>query len=207
MNQKKPQTPSTREQLLEAGRRLFAARGYEGTSVRDLTAAAGANLGAVTYHFGSKQALYEAVIASFIDPMREQVEAAATSPGSPLDRVELVVRTMYAHFNRHPEQPAIMLHEMARQQELPAPVRDWLHDGMTRLMALISQGQEDGLIVEGHPLPMAMNIVSQPFFFAITKRPWARTRGLKPLRITGRDAAEAAARLIRRSLEAPRRQP
>ncbi len=51
-----------RERLVEAARQLFASAGYDATSVRDITARAHANLGAITYHFGSKQALYHAVI-------------------------------------------------------------------------------------------------------------------------------------------------
>ena len=52
-----------RERLLLAARDLFAQHGYDGTSVRDITARAKANLGAITYYFGSKEALFYAVIS------------------------------------------------------------------------------------------------------------------------------------------------
>ena len=42
----------TRERLLSAGERLFATRGIDAVSVRDITDAAGANLAAINYHFG-----------------------------------------------------------------------------------------------------------------------------------------------------------
>ena len=51
----------TRERLLDAAERLFAERGFEATSLRDITAKAKANLAAVNYHFGSKEALVRAV--------------------------------------------------------------------------------------------------------------------------------------------------
>ncbi|HZL72408.1 MAG TPA: TetR family transcriptional regulator [Planctomycetota bacterium] len=51
----------TRERLLDAAERLLAAKGFEATSVRDVTAKAKANLAAVNYHFGSKEALVRAV--------------------------------------------------------------------------------------------------------------------------------------------------
>jgi AcrR family transcriptional regulator len=54
--------PGTAAALLEAGRVLFAERGYEGASVRAITAHACANLGAITYHFGSKRDLYDRVV-------------------------------------------------------------------------------------------------------------------------------------------------
>jgi len=43
----------TPEALIAAGRALFTERGYDAASVRAITAAAGVNLGAITYHFGS----------------------------------------------------------------------------------------------------------------------------------------------------------
>ena len=52
----------TRAALTDAGRSLFAKRGYDGASVRDITRLAGTNLGSVTFHFGSKRALYGAVL-------------------------------------------------------------------------------------------------------------------------------------------------
>jgi AcrR family transcriptional regulator len=52
----------TRERLLDAAERLFADRGLDAVSVRDITDAAGANSAAVHYHFGSKQGLATAVL-------------------------------------------------------------------------------------------------------------------------------------------------
>jgi TetR/AcrR family transcriptional regulator, regulator of cefoperazone and chloramphenicol sensitivity len=48
----------TREQLLEAAGQVFAEKGYEAATVRDICARAGANLAAVNYHFGDKERLY-----------------------------------------------------------------------------------------------------------------------------------------------------
>jgi len=69
--------PDTRERLLDAAEPLFAARGFAGTSVRDVTESAGANLGAVNYHFRSKEGLYAEVFARRAALFREPVLAAA----------------------------------------------------------------------------------------------------------------------------------
>lgn len=55
---------STRERLMEAGGRLFAEQGFHAVSVRAIVAEAGVNLGAINYHFGSKQALFEEIFAA-----------------------------------------------------------------------------------------------------------------------------------------------
>ena len=64
----KPQH-ETRTRILDAAEELFMQHGFEGTSMRLLTAKAGVNLAAVNYHFGSKDALIEAVFRRRLDPM------------------------------------------------------------------------------------------------------------------------------------------
>ncbi|MDH4322200.1 MAG: CerR family C-terminal domain-containing protein [Desulfobulbaceae bacterium] len=59
----------TKTRLLDAAEHLFAENGYHGTSLRMITTAAGANLAAVNYHFGSKEALIEAVIERRLLPL------------------------------------------------------------------------------------------------------------------------------------------
>ncbi len=63
----------TASRLIEAAVALFSQKGYDGTSVRALSTLADANLGAITYHFGSKETLYDAAFGSVIDPIREIV--------------------------------------------------------------------------------------------------------------------------------------
>jgi AcrR family transcriptional regulator len=76
----KPQH-ETRTRILDAAEELFMQHGFEGTSMRLLTAKAGVNLAAVNYHFGSKDALIEALFRRRLDPMNVERIAA-------LDRLE-----------------------------------------------------------------------------------------------------------------------
>ncbi len=51
-----------RTELLDAAEALFAERGYHGASLRDITRAAGAQIGLASYHFESKDDLFRQVI-------------------------------------------------------------------------------------------------------------------------------------------------
>lgn len=87
-----------RARIMEAAIRLFAQRGLDAVSVRDITAAARVNLGAVNYHFGSKEQLIRELYESLLNPLQakrvellDQIEAGAGT--GPLD-LELVLRAL-----------------------------------------------------------------------------------------------------------------
>lgn len=61
--------PDTKARILDAAERLFGRDGFHATSLRAITAAAEANLAAVNYHFGSKEALLEAVFERRLIPL------------------------------------------------------------------------------------------------------------------------------------------
>jgi TetR/AcrR family transcriptional regulator, regulator of cefoperazone and chloramphenicol sensitivity len=84
----------TRSRLLEAAMRLFAERGFGKVTVRDITAEAGANLAAVSYHFRDKAGLYEAVLALALRSAHEMnAEVMLPKEGhSPEERLRHYVR-------------------------------------------------------------------------------------------------------------------
>ena len=63
---------TTKERILDAAEKLFAEHGFEATSLRMITGAAGVNLAAVNYHFHSKDALIEAVFSRRIGPINQE---------------------------------------------------------------------------------------------------------------------------------------
>lgn len=71
----------TRDSLLEAGLRLFAVKGLHGAGTRELARAAGANIAAIAFHFGGKEGLYRAVIASVADELSRIHRAALAETG------------------------------------------------------------------------------------------------------------------------------
>ena len=67
--------PRTREAILDAAERLFAARGYEATSLTDVGAAAGVSRGTPGYFFGSKTELYRAVLERCLERVRAAIRS------------------------------------------------------------------------------------------------------------------------------------
>ena len=118
---RKPTTPpdngrETTRRLLDTAEKLFAEYGYDGVGMRALAEEAKVNLGATTYHYGSKQALYiETFMRRFRPTNAERLrllrEAEAASRGKPLPVekiVECLLRPPFLLELNHPHFHALL---------------------------------------------------------------------------------------------------
>ncbi len=188
--------------LLVAGRKLFARHGYEGASVRAITAEAGANLGAITYHFGSKKTLYNRVVEECVSPLAGRVEAALSRPVPVLDRLELVVRAYFDHFAENPELPQLMLQEVVLGGGPPEAAGPTMRRIYAHILEAIREGQAAGEIREGDPVLLGVSLISQPVFPMLVREPVRMLTGLDMRDAATRERVAAhVATVVRAGLE------
>ncbi|HJV65196.1 MAG TPA: TetR family transcriptional regulator [Geomonas sp.] len=101
------ETNDCRTQLIAAATPLFARRGLNGVSTRELARAAGVNISMISYHFGGKAGLYEAVLREVFAGMLE-IAAFAKEPVAPLEK-----------FNRYVYQCGICFHRGEAEEFMP----------------------------------------------------------------------------------------
>lgn len=182
MEHREERGSETVRRLLAVGTRLFADRGFEGTSVRAITSSAGVNLGAVTYHFDSKEGLYRAVLESCFAAIRERIGLVEQLPISAPQKLELFVRGMFQHLLENPDPPRFMFREIVLGG-VPAPeVLEVIRTVVGGLVRIIEEGQDEGSIRPGDPVLMALSTLSQPIYLSVMpellKRNDLRSAGL-----------------------------
>jgi len=112
-----PPSPQTRERILDVAEALFAARGYAGTSMREIASAADLTAASLYNHFDGKEALYEAVLERGIRPLvlLMQGRAAGAADG---DSAAAVVGEVMEHLRTRPHLPRLI--------QLEVLTRDWV---------------------------------------------------------------------------------
>jgi AcrR family transcriptional regulator len=158
------------ERLLAAARELFTRQGYDGTSVREITSRAKANLGAVTYHFGSKQALYHAAIARMAEPLADRIAEAAQLPGTPIERLGAMMRGFLEHVAEDPGAPTCLLRELAGDRPIAPPLAKVMQRNFSAIIQTIIAGQQDGSIRPGDPKLLLVAVVPHTFYLAVAGR-------------------------------------
>jgi AcrR family transcriptional regulator len=114
----------TRERILTEAEALFAERGYEAVSVREITKKAGCNLAAVNYHFGNKNNLYLEVFRSRVVPRAVRLQKVFRTMLNESERPDLktLFRAMATAFLKGPltDEERIAHHQlMAREVANP----------------------------------------------------------------------------------------
>ena len=195
------ETEGTAAALLAAGTELFARRGFDGASVRDITRRADANIAAIGYHFGSKEGLWLAALEGALRPLREAIAGAAAGPGSALDRIEACVRAMFAFVAERPAINGLMLHVLASAPPLPEPALRTIQLNSATMRALIEEGQREGTIHDGDPRFLALSVASQPMAVWLAR---PAIQGGANIRLESREAfdrlVENAVRFVRTGL-------
>ncbi len=174
------QFEDVRDRLIAAARTAFSQKGYKAATIREITKLAGANVGAINYHFGSKQDLYHAVLEATFSPLRERIRGALEGTVGPLERVERVVRAVLAHMAQYREMPPIMVREIASGRELAEPIRRNFGSLLPLLAATIGEGQAEGSIRSGDPVLLALSTIAQPVYFNVARPLITAISGIEP---------------------------
>ena len=108
-----PEPASPRGRILEAARELFARRGFDGASTRDIAERAGVNLAMLGYYYGGKELLYRRVVAGQFAALIRELTAELPAKLSPEEFVLGQVRRMVSLLRRHPDWVQLVRRELA----------------------------------------------------------------------------------------------
>lgn len=119
-------SPQTRERILDVAEALFAARGFAGTSMRDIAGAADLTAASLYNHFEGKEALYAAVLERGIRPLVLLMQSRAAQEEDD-DNAAALVGEVMEHLRTRPHLPRlIQLEVLTGSEHLVRLARDWV---------------------------------------------------------------------------------
>jgi AcrR family transcriptional regulator len=135
---------STKARIIEAAGVVFAEKGYEAATVRDICKRAGANLAAINYHFGDKHALYIEAVKSAHRARVEQLPLPKWAPDTrAIDRLRSFIRTLLGRMLSNSGSAwrnELMLREMmSPNSACEALVKDFIRPDFESLLGVLSE--------------------------------------------------------------------
>jgi AcrR family transcriptional regulator len=164
-----PPSRSRREEILDCATRLFAARGYEGTSMSELADEVGLRKASLFHHFASKEVLYAAVLARLLEEVGAAIVENVVRPGTFAERLDAMSDGLTALLGAQPFAARLLVREV---MDWGPVVRDHLADKIVRVLeaaeAFMRAGQEAGAFTPMEPRQLVISLTSLHFMpFAI----------------------------------------
>lgn len=162
-----PDPPDARQRLVEAAQEVFAAFGYEGATVREITRRAGVNIAGITYHFGGKEGLYVEAVKHAHTCAAHMDTFPVPPPGTPpVEKLRAFIREMVGrmHAPTSPTAMALMMREMAD----PGKAADVVVDEFIRPVAFALRDILRELLPdldEGRLLMAGFSVIGQILFY------------------------------------------
>jgi len=113
---------STKGRILAAAEEVFAARGFQGASTREIAARAGVNISSLHYHWESKERLYFAVFRNVYDQivhlLRNTLSPLLAQQSRRDVAIDIAMRQLFDFFADHPNVPKLLMRRIVENEEI-----------------------------------------------------------------------------------------
>lgn len=155
MNRRQAAKIRTRGKVLDAARNLFAERGYDAATIRDIAKAAGMSTGAVFANFQDKAELFETVLADELGDLLRAIQAGAPKDGTVSERL---TAALAAGYHRSLDQLPLMQATIARSwfqpDEADKRSRAFIKPIIGTVTAILQDGVRSGELRQDLDLPL-----------------------------------------------------
>ncbi|MFF8410550.1 TetR/AcrR family transcriptional regulator [Streptomyces omiyaensis] len=146
-NQVNAAAPERRRELLDTAAEVFAAQGYNATTVRKIADAAGMLAGSLYYHFDSKESMLDEILSTFLAELWKGYDAVLAAGLGPRETIEALVTESFREIDRHRAAVAIYQKESRHLTDLPRFA--YLADSQRRFekawLGTLERGVADGV--------------------------------------------------------------
>jgi len=160
-------------EILQAAEQLFAEDGFDGTSVRDIAKKANVNIAMISYYFGSKEKLLEALIVNRISDMRLQLESVYNENISPSAKIEKLIELYISRINKNRCMYQIIHFEFStKKRDLNfEKFTEMKKENLKALENIIQEGQKTGEFQKDINVPLITPVIMGTYFHFHMNKP------------------------------------
>lgn len=136
--------------ILDAAEELFARYGYDATSTREIAEKAGANVAMISYYFGSKENLLNAIIERYSREVLDRIKSSYNAGLSPSERLAAMATDYLEYSLSHPN-PIIIAHRelgVNLRAELQGSIQETVSQIREMITEIVNDGQKLGIYRE-----------------------------------------------------------
>lgn len=138
----------TKRKIFETSMKLFADKGYDATSVEEITATVGVAKGTLYYHFSSKEEIFNFLVEEGMKLLYNSVEIKTEKLENPIDKIRAVMIIQLKVMRKYDEFITILLSQIWGNEPRHQQFRTYIYQYMDVIEAFVKEGIEKGVFRE-----------------------------------------------------------
>ncbi len=170
------------QKILQVAEKMFADKGFDGTSIRDIAKEASVNVAMISYYFGSKEKMLESLIITRMADLKIQLQNLLDEKLEPVEKIEKLIEIYVKRICKNREIHKIMYFEMNSQQRTASlsTFTEIKKINLEIVRKMIEEGQEKGVFTKDvNTFLIPTMIVGTFFHFNLNSHFYMEMLGLK----------------------------
>ena len=161
-------------QILEVAETLFAEKGFDGTSIRDISKIAKINIAMISYYFGSKERLLESLLFYRTSDLKNQLDHLIQEELEPIDKINKVIELYLNRMNKNKGIYRILHFEFNSEKRAKSLVAfsELKKGNLKTLETIIEEGQKKGVFRKDIIVPLLTPTILGTFFHFQMNKPF-----------------------------------
>ena len=137
----------TKRKIFETSMRLFAEKGYEATSIEEITATVGVAKGTLYYHFSSKEEIFNFLVEEGMKLLKNSIEIKTEKLSNTIDKIRAIILIQIKVIKKYENLITIVLSQIWGTEERNNNCRHYVFEYIKRIEEIIKEGKEKGEII------------------------------------------------------------
>ena len=148
----------TKRKIFETSMKLFAEKGYDATSIEEITATVGVAKGTLYYHFSSKEEIFNFLIEEGIKLLQNSIDIKTAKFSSYIDKIKAIVLIQIKIVVKYEDIITILLSQFLGHGERHQKCQKHILEYVSKIENIIEEGINAGEIKKGDPKAIASEI-------------------------------------------------
>lgn len=190
---------TTRDQFVAAAEKLFAERGFYGTSIAAVATELGLTKQALLHHFGNKEKLYGEVLLRISRQLQSQLGEAGEAAGDPARQLEELLLSQYRLQMADPDSARLIMRELLDNEQRAEKAGNWYLKPYLELLVDMVRALRP--MTQSQALALVYQLLGAVHYFAVSQPTLVNMFGESLLAETRADYEQGLRQLVRARLQ------
>ena len=148
----------TKRKIFETSMKVFAEKGYEATSIEEITATVGVAKGTLYYHFSSKEEIFNFLVEEGIKLLQNSIDIKTAKRNNYIDKIKAIVLIQIKIVSKYEDIITILLSQFWGNENRNKRCQNQVFEYIDKIEKIVQEGIQKGEIKKGDPRIIASEI-------------------------------------------------